>query len=181
LHELLHLSVNSIATANSFAATEAALVVAPVASSLAVGTITSHMARVTADTTDDVRSEVALLGAVIFAMPDLTAILASLVLIVTKSTVERRQLTKLVSLEFVLAFWNRGSRLNNVVHKFLGFVNLLFSICHDQTMKILFLVASVSGVRSAFSFLDRAFASNSYLGTGLRLHLLQGVSTRTYE
>jgi hypothetical protein len=90
----------------------------------------------------------------------------------------------LVSLELVLAFWYRGSlfvsvgerlqrarkdayRLDNVVHKFLGFVNLLFRICHDQTMKILFLVASVSGVRSAFSFLDRAFASNSNLGTGL--------------
>jgi hypothetical protein len=72
------------------------------------------------NTTDDVGGEVALLGAVVLAVTNLTTccsvrnnekektggqiltVLASLVLIVTKSTVEGSQLTKLVALEFVL-------------------------------------------------------------------------------
>jgi hypothetical protein len=39
----------------------------------------------------------------------------------------------------------------------------------------------VSGVRSSFSFLHRAFATNSNLGTRFGFHLLQGITTRTYE
>ena len=80
------------------------------------------MASVATHTTDDVGGKVALLGAVVLAVTDLTTyrtvrnhpkrkktgwrvltVLASLVLIVTKSTVEGSQLTKLVALEFVLA------------------------------------------------------------------------------
>lgn len=48
-------------------------IVTPVSSALSVRTVSSHMARVAADTTDDVSSEVALLGAVVFAMTNLAA------------------------------------------------------------------------------------------------------------
>lgn len=83
------------------------------------------MSSITADTTDDVGSEVALLRAIVFAMTDLTTffisnfnqtkylmlkltVLTSLVLIVTKSTVKSGQLPELIPLELVLAFGNRG-------------------------------------------------------------------------
>lgn len=72
-------------------------------------------------------------------------------------------------------------RLNNIVHQLLGLVHLLLGVGHDQTVKVFLLVASVSGIRSALALLDGAFASNGDLGSGLRLHLLQGVSTRSYE
>jgi len=36
----------------------------------------------------------------------------------------------------------------------LGFVDFLFSVGHDKTMQVFFLVAGVSGVRAALSFLD---------------------------
>lgn len=78
------------------------------------------MTSVATDTTDNVGGKVALLGAVVLAVTDLTTyctvrdhekgktggrlltVLASLVLIVTKGTVEGSQLTKLVALKFVL-------------------------------------------------------------------------------
>jgi hypothetical protein len=55
-------------------------------------------------TANDVSSEVTLLRAVVFAVADATTILADLVLVVTKRTVESRQLTKLVALVVILAF-----------------------------------------------------------------------------
>jgi hypothetical protein len=133
------------------------------------------------DTANDVGSEVTLLGAVVLAMSDLATVLTSLVFVVTKGTVKSSQLSELISLELVLTFGDRGSRFNNVVHQLLRLVDLFLGICHDQTVKIFFLVASVSGVRATFSFLDGALATDSNFGPGLRLHLLQGVSTRTYE
>jgi hypothetical protein len=139
------------------------------------------MASIATNATDDVGGKVTLLGTVVLAMSDLATVLASLVFIIPEGTVESSQLPQLVSLEFVLAFGNRGSCFNNIVHKLLGFVNLLFRICHDQTMEVLFLVTSVSRVRSTFSFFDGAFASNGNLGARFGLHLLQGISTRTYE
>jgi hypothetical protein len=39
----------------------------------------------------------------------------------------------------------------------------------------------VSGIRSALALLDGAFASNGNLGSRLGFHLLEGVSTRSYE
>jgi hypothetical protein len=42
-------------------------------------------------------------------MADLTTVLTGLVLVVTEGTVEGSKLTKLVALEFVLAFGNGGS------------------------------------------------------------------------
>jgi len=56
--------------------------------------------------TDNVGSEVSLFRAVKFSVADLTAVLTSLILIVTEGTVESGEFTKLVTLEFVLSFWN---------------------------------------------------------------------------
>jgi hypothetical protein len=80
-------------------------------------------------------------------MTNLTTVLASLILIVSKSTIECCKLTKLVTLELVLAFWDRRSlrmlelwlevlqgktySLNNIVDQLFRLVDLLLSICHD--------------------------------------------------
>ena len=69
------------------------------------------MASVATDTTDDVGSEVALLGAVILAMANLATVLASLVLIITKGTVKSGEFSQLITLKLVLAFGN-GCSLN---------------------------------------------------------------------
>jgi hypothetical protein len=182
VHELLHLTIHSIASTGTGSTTSVRTsAVAPVTASLAVRTITSHMACIATNTTNDVGSEVTLLRAVILAVSDLTTVLASLVLIVTESTVKGSELTELVALQFVLAFRDGGSRFNDIVHKLLSLVDLFFGIGHNQTVQIFFLVATVSGVRSALSFLDGTFASNGNLGAGFGFHLLQGVSTGSYE
>ena len=67
------------------------------------------MAGVTADTADNVGRIILLLGTVVLAMTDLTAVLASLVFIVAESSVKRSKFTQLVALELVLAFGDRGS------------------------------------------------------------------------
>ena len=43
---------------------------------------------------------------------------------------------------------------NDIVDQLLSLVNLILSICHDEAVKILFLVASMSCVRSAFAFFN---------------------------
>jgi len=48
---------------------------------------------ITTDATDDISSEVALLRAVEFAVPNLAAVLAGLIFIITKRAVESGQLT----------------------------------------------------------------------------------------
>lgn len=67
------------------------------------------MTSIAADTTDNVGCEVLFLWAVILPVADHAAVLASLVLIVTKCTVERRKFSELVALQFVLAFGNGRS------------------------------------------------------------------------
>ena len=84
------------------------------------------MPRIATDAADDVRGEVLLLRAIVFSVTNLAAwyavrlvcwvsdgrrltILACLVLVVTEGTVESSELTKLVALELVLAFWDRRS------------------------------------------------------------------------
>ncbi len=67
------------------------------------------MSSLTTDTTDDARGEVLLLRTIIFAVTNLSAVLAGLVLVVTQGTVEGCELTKLVALEFVLAFGDGSS------------------------------------------------------------------------
>jgi hypothetical protein len=181
VHQLLHLAIHGITSANSTIATPVRASVAPVTASLAIRTIAGHVSSIATDTTNDVRSEVTLLGAVILAVSNLTTVLASLVLVVTKGTVKSGKLTELVALELVLAFRDRCGCFNDVVDKLFGLVNLFFGVRHNQTVQVFFLVATVSGVRSTLSFFDGAFASNGNLGTGLGLHLFQGVSTRSYE
>lgn len=68
---------------------------------------------------------------------------------------------------------------DDVKDQLLRLLDFFLCICHDQTVEIFFLVASVSGVRSAFSFLNRAFASDCNFGSGLGLHFLEGISTRS--
>lgn len=66
------------------------------------------MSSVAAHPADDIGGEVALLGTVVFAVADLAAVLTRLVLIVSKGTVEGGKFTELVTLEFVLTFWDGG-------------------------------------------------------------------------
>jgi hypothetical protein len=69
----LHLAIDSIATSNtSLGAAIARSLVARICATLSVGTIACHMTSITTDAANDVRGEVALLGAVVFAMTDLT-------------------------------------------------------------------------------------------------------------
>ena len=57
-----------------------------------------------ADTADDVRCEVTLLGTVVLAMANITTVLADLVLVVAERTVKRGKLPELVTFVIILAF-----------------------------------------------------------------------------
>ena len=72
-------------------------------------------------------------------------------------------------------------RLDDIVDQLLGFVDLLFCVCHDQTMEVFVLVAGVSSVRFSFALFHRAFASNGNLGAGVLLHSLESVTARADE
>jgi len=166
----LVLSVNGITGTNATsgrARSSARAVVAPISTTLSaisqrfpisnvaeesipIGTISSHVTSISTDTTDDVGCKVALFRAVVFSMTNLTTVLASLILIVSKSTIECCKLTKLVTLELVLAFWDRRRlrmlelwleslqgktySLNDVVDQLLRLVDLLLGVCHDQAV-----------------------------------------------
>jgi hypothetical protein len=67
------------------------------------------MTSVATDTANNVGSEVLSVRAVVLAVTNFAAVLASLVLVVTKGTIERGEFTQLVSLELVLAFGDGGS------------------------------------------------------------------------
>lgn len=69
-------------------------------------------------------------------------------------------------------------RLDDIVDELLGLVHLLFRVGHDQAVQVFLLVASMGCVRSSFTLLDGAFATNRNLGARFGLHLLQRVSTR---
>ncbi len=69
--------------------------------------------------------------------------------------------------------------LDDVVNELLGLVDLLLGVRHDQAMQILLLVAGMSCVRSTFALFNGAFATDRNLCARLRLHLLEGVSTRS--
>jgi hypothetical protein len=85
------------------------VVIAPGLANFTVGTIAGHVTSLTTNTADDAGRKVLLLWAIVLAMADLTTVLTGLVLVVTEGTVEGSKLTKLVALEFVLAFGNGGS------------------------------------------------------------------------
>lgn len=84
-------------------------IVAPACTSLSIWTVASHVAGIAAHTANDAGSEVLLLRAIILAMSYLATVLASLVLIVTERSVQSSQLTKLVTLQFILALGNGSS------------------------------------------------------------------------
>ncbi len=68
------------------------------------------MTRTTACTTENVSREILLFRAFVFAVTDFTTILAKLVFVVTKSTVQRSEFSKLIALVIVLTF-RRGCSL----------------------------------------------------------------------
>lgn len=66
------------------------------------------MAGVATNATDDIGSEVALFGTIVFAVSNFAAVLTGLVLIVTQGTVKGSQLAQLIALQFILTFGNRS-------------------------------------------------------------------------
>lgn len=96
------------------------VMITPVSALTSVGTITSHMAGVTAHSAYYVGSKVALFWTVVFTVTDLSTyehvrrrkerengrhtVLASLIFVITKGTVQGSQLSELVSLQLVLTF-----------------------------------------------------------------------------
>ena len=71
-------------------------------------TIASHVSGTTANTADDVCCEVPLLWTVVLAVPDTSAVLTDLVLVISEGTIERGKLAELVTLVIVLSFRCRG-------------------------------------------------------------------------
>ena len=65
------------------------------------------MTSTTTNTTDDVSSEVALLGAIVFPVTKTTAILADLIFVIAKGTIQSGKLAELVALVIVLTFGGR--------------------------------------------------------------------------
>lgn len=173
-------------------------IVAPILASLSVGTIAGHVTCVTTDATDDACRVVLLLRAIVFSVTNLSTILTRLVLIVTQRSVQSGQLTQLVALELVLAFRdgsglyrvsslmvdnkdNRTYSFNDVVNEFLGLVDLVFGVGHDETVQVFFLITCVSSVRTSFALFDGTFAADRNLCPRLGFHLLQSISTGADE
>lgn len=77
------------------------------------------MACITANTADDARCVILLLGTVVLAVSNLAAVLARLVLVVTQRSVESGKFSELVSLKFILDFWG-GGRLRLLVSRSLA-------------------------------------------------------------
>ena len=63
----------------------------------------------------------------------------------------------------------------------LRLVDLLLGVGHDETMQILFLVASMGSVRTALALLDGALAANGDFGARIGFHFLERVATRLDE
>lgn len=109
----LVLSVHSISVTQSSGTRPsggcAGPIVAPVLAALTIRTIASHMTGVTTHATDDVGGEITLLGTVVLAMTNLSTVLTTAVFIISQRSVEGGELSKLVALEFVLAFGDRSS------------------------------------------------------------------------
>jgi hypothetical protein len=72
--------------------------------------ISCHVSCAATDSTYDVSGEVALFGTIVFAMAYATTVLADLVFIITKGTVQCCEFAELVTLVIVLTFW-RACRL----------------------------------------------------------------------
>ena len=66
------------------------------------------MPSIAAGAANDVGSKVALLGTVIFTVTDTTTVLANLIFVVAKRTVQRSKFAKLVALVVVLTLRSRS-------------------------------------------------------------------------
>ncbi len=100
----LEITINSVAATN----TTTGWTISPVGTFGPLDTIPCHVSGIATLTTDDIGGEVALLRAVILAMANLTAVLTSLVLIVTKGAVEGSKFSELFALQIVLILWDGG-------------------------------------------------------------------------
>ena len=100
-------------------------VIAPVRAAGSIRTISGHVPGIATNTTDDIGGEISLLWAVEFSMPYLSAVLTSLVLIVTKGTVQGCQFAKLIALKFVLAFRDRGGLHEKAIRRVVSFCGRL--------------------------------------------------------
>lgn len=173
-------------------------IIPPACTSLSIRTVAGHVAGVATHSADNASSEVLLLGAVVLAVSYLATVLASLILIITQGSVQSSKLTELVTLQFVLALGNGSSlwvsvfarhyrvgswthSFDDVVDQFLGLVDLVFGVGHDQAVEILFLVTGVSCIGAALALLDGTFATDGDFCTRFGLHLLQSVATRADE
>lgn len=105
----LHLTIDSIAISDPASRTTVHAVITPAGTLLSVGAIPRHVARVAANATDDAGRVILAFRAVVLAMSYLTAVLTSLVFVITQGTVQRCEFTKLVTLQLVLAFRDRRS------------------------------------------------------------------------
>lgn len=105
IHEFLVLVVRRISSNSSTWRSG----IAPVLATSAVRAVASHMSSITTHATDDVGGEIALLWTVVLAVADLAAVLACLILIVSKGAVQGSEFAELIALKFVLAFWDGGS------------------------------------------------------------------------
>ena len=72
-------------------------------------TVTSHVACASADTANNVRCEVTLFGAVVLAMANITTVLANLILVIAKRSVQRSEFPKLITFVIILTFGGRSS------------------------------------------------------------------------
>lgn len=178
-HELLVLGVVFSASADPSGGP--GTLITPACTSLSIRTVASHVAGVATHSADDAGSEVLLLGAVVLAVSYLATVLASLVFIVTQSSVQSSELSELVTLQFVLALGDGSSGFDDVVDQFLGLVNLVLGVGHDQAVEILFLITGVSCIGAALALLDGTLATNGNFCTRFGLHLLQSVATRADE
>lgn len=73
---------------------------------VALSAVTSGVSMSTTDTTNKVDGDIVDLGALKLAMPNSTTVQARLVLVVTKRSVQRRQLSQLHALQLILALRN---------------------------------------------------------------------------
>jgi hypothetical protein len=156
-----------------------------------------------AHTANDVSSEVTLLRAVVFAVADATTILADLVFVVTKRTIECRQLAKLVALVIILAFGCRSSlkqhgdqrqnaypntldveivtySLDNSVDQPDTVNDFFLRVGQDKAMQVLF---SILGelIWTSLALFNASLSADTDFCATLFLHLLQAVATGPHE
>lgn len=70
---------------------------------------------------------------------------------------------------------------DDVVNQLLRLVDLFLSVCHNETVQILFLIAGMGSVGASLALLDGTLATDGDLGTRITLHFLESVSTRSDE